>query len=321
MLRFMSASCAINRRERVFDFADDDNKRELIMRIGLQLPFFNFAGGTAQIGATLKRIAQTADTGGFYSLWVMDHFFQMEMMGSAELNMLESYSTLSYLAAATERVKLGAMVTGVIYRYPGLLIKTVSTLDVLSGGRAYLGIGAAWYEREARGLGVPYPETKERFEQLEETLQIAHQMWAEQIAPFDGKHYHLNETLNHPQPLSQPHPPILIGGVGEKKTLRFVAQYGDACNLFAQMGTDVLREKLAVLKQHCDDLGRPYEQIEKTTLETVTLSKTTPTAVIAHLRELADLGVQHAIFNMPDVETITPLDTFVREIIPAVKDF
>ena len=184
-----------------------------------------------------------------------------------------------------------------------------------------MGIGAAWYEREARGLGVPYPDTKERFELLEETLQIAHQMWAEQIAPFDGKHYHLTETLNHPQPLSQPHPPILIGGVGEKKTLRFVAQYGDACNLFAQIGTNALREKLAVLKQHCDDLGRPYEQIEKTTLETVNLAQTNPVAVIAHLRELADLGIQHAIFNMPDVETITPLDTFIREIIPAVRDF
>jgi len=291
------------------------------MRIGLQLPFFNFAGGTAAIASTLKRIATTADAGGFYSIWVMDHFFQMERLGSAELDMLESYSTLSYLAAVTDHIKLGAMVTGVIYRHPGILVKTVSTLDVLSGGRAYLGIGAAWYEREALGLGVPYPATKERFEQLEETLQIAHQMWAETIAPFDGKHYHLRETLNHPQPLSQPHPPILVGGTGEKKTLRFVAQYADACNLFAQIGTEAIREKLAVLKQHCDELGRPYEQIEKTTLGTVNLAETSPTAIIAELRQLADLGIQHAIFNMPNVESITPLEIFAREIIPAVRDF
>jgi F420-dependent oxidoreductase-like protein len=291
------------------------------MRIGLQLPFFNFPGGTAEIGPTLKRIAQTADQGGFYSLWVMDHFFQMEMLGSAELNMLESYSTLSYLAAVTEKVKLGTMVTGVIYRHPGVLLKTVSTLDVLSGGRAYLGIGAAWYEREALGLGVPYPETTERFERLEETLQIAHQMWAEKIAPFDGKHYHLKETLNHPQPISQPHPPILIGGVGEKKTLRFVAQYADACNLFAQIGIDTMREKLTVLKQHCDDLGRPYEQIEKTSLDTVNLATTSPAEVLTKLRQLADIGIQQAIFNMPNAETITPLEVFAREIIPVVKDW
>jgi len=291
------------------------------MKIGLQLPFFNFSGVTTEIGPTLKRIAKAADEGGFYSLWVMDHFFQMERLGSAELNMLESYSTLSYLAAVTENVKLGTMVTGVIYRHPGVLIKTVSTLDVLSGGRAYLGIGAAWYEREALGLGVPYPETKERFERLEETLQIAHQMWSEKIAPFDGKHYHLKETLNHPQPISQPHPPILIGGMGEKKTLRFVAQYADACNLFAQMGIDVMREKLTVLKQHCDEIGRPFDQIEKTSLGTINLAQTSPSEVIAQLRQLADIGIQHAIFNMPNAEAITPLETFAREIIPAVKDF
>ena len=291
------------------------------MRIGLQLPYFDFSGGTAELGATLRRIAKTADQGGFYSIWVMDHFFQMERMGSAEMNMLESYSTLSHMAAVTEHVKLGTMVTGVIYRHPGILLKTVSTLDVLSGGRAYFGIGAAWYEREALGLGVPYPDTKERFERLEETLQIAKQMWAEKIGPFDGKHYHLKETLNHPQPISKPHPPILIGGMGEKKTLRFVAQYADACNLFAYGGAGALTEKLAILKAHCDDVGRPYEQIEKTSLGGVDLAQTTPTEVIAKLRELADIGITHAIFNMPNADTITPLEIFAREIIPAVKDF
>src|SRR6185437_3600761 len=171
---------------------------------------------------------------GFASIWVMDHFFQIAMMGAPEEPMLESYSTLSYLAGATKRVKLGTMVTGVVYRHPGILVKTVTTLDVLSGGRAYLGIGAAWNEQEARGLGVPFPALKERFERLEETLQIAHQMWSGDRSPYNGRYYQLTDPLNSPQPLTKPHPPIMIGGGGEQKTLRLVAQYGDACNLFAR---------------------------------------------------------------------------------------
>jgi F420-dependent oxidoreductase-like protein len=220
----------------------------------------------------------------------------------------------------TQRARLGTLVTGVVYRYPGILVKTVTTLDVLSGGRAYLGIGAAWNEREAQGLGVPFPPVKERFERLEEALQIAKQMWSGTVAPYQGKHYQLAETLNSPQALSKPHPPILIGGMGEQKTLRLVAQYADACNLFAHGGVELIRHKLAVLKRHCDAVGRPYDAIERTSLGTVNLGADGMTAsqVIEICRDLANAGIQQAIFNMPNVHQITPLDVFGREIIPAV---
>ena len=234
--------------------------------------------------------------------------------------MLEGYSALSYLAGVTKRARLGTLVTGVVYRYPGILVKTVTTLDVLSGGRAYLGIGAAWNEREARGLGVPFPPVKERFERLEEALQIAKQMWSGTVAPYHGKYYQLAETLNSPQALSKPHPPILIGGMGEQKTLRLVAQYADACNLFAHGGVELIRNKLAVLKRHCEAVGRPYDEIERTSLGTVNLSDDGMTAsqVIEICRDLAGVGIQQAIFNMPNVHAITPLEVFGREIIPAV---
>ncbi len=293
------------------------------MRIGLQVPSFTWPGGAVQIAPKLAEIAQIADEGGFYSLWVMDHFFQIDVIGPPENDMLESYSTLTWLAAKTKHVKLGTMVTGVIYRHPGLLVKTATTLDVLSGGRAYLGIGAGWFEREARGLGVPFPPMKERFERLEEALQITHQMWAGKVDTFNGTHYQLAETLCVPQPLSKPHPPILIGGLGEQKTLRMVAQYADACNLFDQIGWDNIQHKLDVLKGHCEALKRDYATIEKSSLGTVHLAPGQMSAadVIAHCRKLADLGIQHAIFNMPNVETITPLETFAKEIIPAVAGF
>ena len=296
------------------------------MRIGLQVPNFTWPGGPARIAPTLAEIARAADAAGFASLWVMDHFFQIGSrdramgLGPAEDEMLEGYSTLAYLAGLTQRVQLGTLVTGVIYRYPGLLVKTVTTLDVLSGGRAYMGIGAGWFEREAKGLGVPFPPLAERFERLEEALQIAKQMWSDNNGPFEGRCYQLAETLCNPQPLHKPHPPILIGGGGEQKTLRLVAQYGDACNLFARIGTDALRGKLDVLRRHCDTVGRPYGEIEKTTLDTVFLGAGGQSArdVIAQCEALAALGVQHAIFNMPNVQEITPLETFGREIIPAV---
>src|ERR671933_1045713 len=202
------------------------------MRIGLQIPRFTWPEGDGGIGPKLAEIGSTADEAGFASLWVMDHFFQIGVIGGPEEPMLEGYSALSYLAGVTERAKLGTLVTGVHYRYPGILVKTVTTLDVLSGGRAYLGIGAGWFEREAKGLGVPFPTVSERFERLEETLQIARQMWSGEVAPYRGKHYHLAETLNSPQALTKPHPPIMIGGMGEKKTLRLVAQHPDPRNLF-----------------------------------------------------------------------------------------
>ena len=208
----------------------------------------------------------------------MDHFFQIGGrdrsigLGPAEDEMLEGYSTLSHLAALTRTPRLGTLVTGVVYRHPGVLIKTVTTLDVLSGGRAYLGIGAAWNEREAKGLGIPFPPLRERFERLEETLQIAKHLWSGNPAPFEGRHYHLAEPISSPQPLTRPHPPILIGGSGEKKTLRLVAQYGDACNLFSGRGAAAIQAKLDVLKRHCEDVGRDYATIEKTTLGTVQLA-------------------------------------------------
>ena len=296
------------------------------MKIGLQIPNFTWPGGPQGIGPKLAEIARAADEAGFASIWVMDHFFQIGSpdrrmgLGPAEDEMLEGYSTLAYLSGVTKKARLGTLVTGVIYRHPGILVKTVTTLDVLSGGRAYLGIGAAWNEREAKGLGVPFPPISERFERLEEALQIAKQMWSGDRGPYNGKYYQLAETLNSPQPLSQPHPPILIGGSGEKKTLRLVAQYADACNLFAQVGIDVVRGKLDVLKRHCDTVGRDYNEIEKTTLASAYLAPGQMSAsdVIGQCRALAGLGIQQAIFNMPNVHEITPLETFGREIIPVV---
>ena len=292
------------------------------MRIGLQIPRFTWPGGASGIGPRLAEIGRTADEAGFASLWVMDHFFQIGGVGEPEEPMLEGYSALSYLAGVTQRAKLGTLVTGVHYRYPGILVKTVTTLDVLSGGRAYLGIGAGWNERESLGLGVPFPSTGERFERLQETLQIANQMWSGEVEPYHGKHYRLEETLNSPQALSRPHPPIMIGGMGEKKTLRLVARYADACNLFAYGGADLIRHKLDVLKGHCEDIGRDYEEIERTALASVNLAadKMSARDVIEMCRDLGGAGVEHLIFNMPNVHEIRPLETFGEEIIPAVAE-
>jgi len=299
------------------------------MKIGLQVPNFTWPGGPKEIRNILADIAGTADEAGFYSLWVMDHFFQIGRpnnpggLGPAEDEMLEGYSTLSYLAGLTQNVTLGTLVTGVVYRHPGILIKTVTTLDILSGGRAWLGIGAAWNERESRSLGVPFPPVKVRFEQLEETLQIAKQMWSDNAGPYNGKQFQLAETLCHPQPLSKPYPPIMIGGTGEKKTLRLVAQYADACNLFAGMGLETLQHKFDILKQHCEAVGRDYAVIEKTTLGTAYLAEgqMSVSDIVENCRSLASIGVQHAIFNMPNVHEITPLEIFGREIIPVVAEF
>ena len=290
------------------------------MRIGIQIPSFTWPGGAGAIRGKLAEIARAAEEAGFYSVWVMDHFFQIPIVGPTEQEMLEGYSALSYLAAITERVKLGTLVTGVTYRHPGVLAKTVTTLDVLSGGRAYLGIGAAWFDREHAGLGVPFPPLKERFERLEEALQIVKQFWSGAARPYEGRHYQLAETLSSPPQLAQPHPPIMIGGIGEKKTLRLVAQYADACNLFAFIGRDALRHKLDVLKRHCEDARRPYEEIEKTVLGTVRLDKQSPADVVVKCRELAALGIQHVIYSFPDVHEIAPLRIFGKEVIPAVAE-
>jgi F420-dependent oxidoreductase-like protein len=286
------------------------------MRIGLQIPNFTYPA-THPVASTLKSLVQLADQGGFYSLWVMDHFFQIEYIGPAEWDMLEGYSTLSYFAALTQRVKLGTMVTGIVYRHPGLLVKTVTTLDTLSGGRAYLGIGAAWFEREARALGVPFPSLKTRFEQLEETLLIARQMWSPDNGPFQGRHYQLAETMCVPQPLSGPHPPILIGGGGERRTLRLVAQYGDACNFFLFLGPDALRAKFDILKRHCDAVRRPYAEIERTGLGTIRADMSSREA-IETCRQAASAGFQHLIFNFENIHEVKPLERFVREVLPEV---
>jgi F420-dependent oxidoreductase-like protein len=290
------------------------------LKIGLQVFKFDWEGSPSNIGAKFAEIAQTADEQGFASLWVMDHYFQMEMVGDPSEPMLEAYTTLGYAAGVTKNIKLGTLVTGVNYRHPGFLVKAVTTLDVLSGGRAYLGIGAGWYEREAHGLGFPYPPLAERFERLEETLQIAHQMWSgEPVTPYNGTHYQLAEPINQPPAQSIPRPPIMIGGGGEKKTLRLVAQYGDACNLFVQMGMDVLQHKLNVLKGHCETVGRDYAEIEKTTLGTADLSQG-PGTVIETCRQLADMGIDHAIFNLMDYTDLSQLETFGTEVIPAVAE-
>jgi len=291
------------------------------MHIGLQIPSFKYPGGPAAIRPKLKEIVTTAEAAGFYSLWVMDHYYQIKgLFGEAYTDpMLESYTTLGYFAGLTEKAYLGVLVTGVIYRHPSVLLKMVNTLDILSGGRAYLGIGAAWYEDEAKGFGIPYPPTAERFEQLEDNLQLAHALWASDETAFAGKHFTAPAITNNPRPLSTPHPRIMIGGTGPKKTLRMVAQYGDACNIGDWVGAENMQKALDDLKGHCEALGRDYATVEKTSLGTVHLSgDDTVASIISRIEGLAAMGFTHAIFNMPDVYKITPLETFGKEIIPAV---
>jgi alkanesulfonate monooxygenase len=286
------------------------------MRLGLHVPDFTWPGGPATLADDLRSVAVAAEDAGFARLSVMDHVWQIQVVGPPENDMLEAYTTLGFLAAHTSRVELLAWVSAVVYREPGLLAKCVTTLDVLSQGRAMLGIGAAWNEDESRGLGLPFPPTAERFERLEEALQICKQMWADSEEPYEGKHYTLARTLNVPQPLRRPHPPILIGGGGERKTLRLVAQYADACNLFA--GPD-LERKLDVLRQHCADVGRDYDEIEKTVMMPMDPGAAGEHVddILGRLEHLAALGVEHVHGRLPNVSTITPLEIFGEQIIPA----
>ena len=276
------------------------------MRCGLQVSSFSWPDAPASIGPTFRRVAQNAEGAGLASLWVMDHFFQIEMIGPPEAEMLEGYTALAYAAAATERIELGTLVTGVTYRHPGLLAKTVTTLDVLSGGRAWLGIGAAWNEEEHRGLGVPYPAVSERFERLEETLQITRRMFDGDESAYAGEHYTLERPLNVPPPLRRT--PILVGGSGPKKTLRLVAKYADACNLF-DAGPEAMADRLAILRGHCDDVGRDPGQIEVTALSRLTLGRSGGTSArgeqvrsvdeaVEHYGALAEVGLDHAILSM-----------------------
>ena len=280
------------------------------MRLGIQIPDFTYPGGPTTLGADLARIATAADEGGFDVVAVMDHFWQLDMIGPPEREMLEGWSTLAFLAGQTSRVNLLTLVTGVIYREPGLLAKTVSTLDVLSGGRAMLGIGAAWNEQESVGLGFRFPPIAERFERLEETLQIVKQMWSGSDAPYDGKHYQLGRTLNSPQPLRTP--PIMIGGGGEKKTLRLVAEYADLCNLFN--GPD-LAHKLQVLRDHCDAIGRDYDSVEKSAYYIFDTSQGTA-KIVDDLGQLGAMGFTLVLGAVGDVHTITPIELIASEVIP-----
>jgi F420-dependent oxidoreductase-like protein len=294
------------------------------MRLGLQVPRFTWPDAPASIGPTFRRIAQDADTSGLASFWVMDHFFQISMVGAPEEPMLEGYTALAHAAAVTERITLGTMVTGVTYRHPGLLVKTVTTLDVLSGGRAWLGIGAAWNQEEHDGLGVPFPALKERFERLEETLQIAHRMWSGDQSPIDGAHYSLARPLNSPAAISTPHPKVLVGGTGEKKTLRFVAKYADACNIF-EMDLPGIVHKLEVLQQHCSDEGRDYADITRTTLGVLALGdgpeQMSVDQAVERFGRLAEIGVDEALFSLPDVHVPGRFDAvadLVRQVAPLV---
>lgn len=302
------------------------------MRLGLQVPSFTWPNGQNELGDTFGLITQRAERAGLYSFWVMDHHFQIEIWGPAENEMLEGWSTLAFAAGRTNHIRLGTMVTGVTYRHPAILVKTATTLDVLSHGRAYLGVGAAWNEQEHRGLGVPFPPMKERFERLEEALQIIHQMWSGDEKLYEGTYYHLERPLNSPQPVQKPHPPILIGGSGERKTLRLVAQYGDACNLIvhpygsvARPSKDELQRKLNILRHHCQSIGRPYEEIEKTTLDSMRITRDgrngtiSPQQAIENFAELASLGIDQAIFSMPNVSELEPFDVLATDIIPEVQ--
>jgi F420-dependent oxidoreductase-like protein len=287
------------------------------VKIGLQIPDFTTPDGPSHLATDLATVVRTADEGGFEFIAVMDHFFQIQAVGPAEHEMLEAYTTLGYLAAITSRAKLVTLVTGAIYRHPGILAKIVTTLDVLSGGRAWLGIGAAWNEEESRGLGIPFPPVAERFERLEETLQICLQMWRGDESPYHGRHYSLDRPMNSPQSLTRPHPPIMIGGGGEKKTLRYVAKYGDACNLFP--GPDLAR-KLDVLRAHCDAEGRDYDEITKTCYFVFDVGAKGEKAaeVVDRLGHLSELGFDVAMGGVANVWQVTPIEVLAAEVIPAV---
>jgi F420-dependent oxidoreductase-like protein len=281
---------------------------------------FTWPGGPSRIASDLTRVAEAAEAQGFTKLSVMDHVWQIFSIGEPEREMLEAYTTLGYLAARTERINLLAWVTAAVYRAPGLLAKAVTTLDVLSGGRAWLGIGAAWFDGEARGLGLEFPPTAERFERLEEALEICLQMWSDDDGPYEGRHYRLERTLNSPQPLTRPHPPIMIGGAGERKTLRLVARYAQACNLIP--GPDLPR-KLDVLRRHCDEVGRDYDEIQKTVIGPLDPGPDGAKVdeLLSAMREVAALGVTHWHGSVPDVASITPLEVLGRRVVPAAAEF
>lgn len=283
------------------------------MQLDLHVPRFTWSGGNSAIGPTFTSLAQMADAIGLRTLSVMDHWFQMDMMWPAEEPMLEGYSALSFAAAKTERLRFRLLVGGVTYRHPGLLAKTVTTLDVLSQGRAELGLGAAWYEREHRGLGVPFPPLRERYERLEETIQICFQMWSDNNGPYDGTHYRLSETLCSPQPVSKPRPRLLIGGGGERKTLRLVAQYADACNFIGD--AEIVKHKVDVLHRHCSEVGRDPEAIEVTALMAIA-DDATPETILREVEAFSVAGVDAVVIRATGPEPIRWLEETWGPVVP-----
>ena len=297
------------------------------MKLGLQISSFTWSGGDAAIADTFASIVRAADEAGFDSIWVMDHFLQIRGVGRPDEPMLEGFTTLGYAAALVKRARLGLMVGGIHYRQAGLWVKAGTTLDVLSGGRSYFGIGAAWNEDESRAWGFPMPPLRTRFEMLEETLELAHQAWSGEQGKreaFDGRHYQATDPLNAPQALSRPRPPILIGGGGERRTLKLVARYADACNVF---GTDIaqLRHKYEVLRGHCESVGRDYAEIEKSFLTSVSITpdgagrSLTPAAMVDRLGRTAEAGAQHAIVGVSGVEDLSKIELIGRTVIPQLR--
>jgi F420-dependent oxidoreductase-like protein len=295
------------------------------VRLSISMANHSWPGGAEAIGPRVSRLVRHVDQTGIDTLWAMDHMFQIEINGPATEPLLEAYALLGFVAGQTERVRIGALVTAVSYRPPGLLLKHLTSLDVLTGGRVWLGIGAAWHDEEARAFGLPFPSLAERYERLEETLQIAHHIWSGDAGPFEGSHYRLENPFTNPNTVQRPHPPILIGGSGERKTLRLVARYADACNLFDVPegveiagivgGKDGLRRKLDVLRGHCEDVGRPYGEIEKTVVTSLDLGPggMSPAQVVDHLGGLAGVGLEHAI-----VEGKRPWDDDTLEVIAGI---
>ncbi len=284
------------------------------MQLGVHYAGFTHPDWQTTLEDRLTETAVVADQGGVSLLTVMDHWFQMENLGGPEQPMLEGYTTLGYLAAVTERVRLSLLVTGVTYRHPGLLAKTVTTLDRLSRGRAMLGIGAAWYEREHAGLGVPFPSTSERFERLEEALQVCLQMWSDDDGPYHGQHYQLAETVNVPPPYSRPHPPVLVGGSGERKTLKLVAQHAQMCNLFAE-SHDVVAHKLDVLRGHCDTLGTDYDGIEKSII-VMDDAAGAPDVFLADMERYAALGIDTVCVAPGGEDPVAWTTSVVEQVVP-----
>jgi F420-dependent oxidoreductase-like protein len=293
--------------------------------LGLHVIRFDWPGSPDTVAEVLARVARTADDAGFTLLSVMDHYFQIGVAGPPEDPMLEGYLAALHMANATSRARVGVLASGVHYRHPGLLVKIVTTLDVLSDGRAFFGIGAGWNEEESRGLGVPVPPRAERFERLEETLRLAHQMWRDDDAPFAGVHYQAERPLNHPQPLSRPRPPIMVAGGGERKTLRLVAEYADACNVFlGGRGSPAERaaaagDKYDVLRRHCDELGRPYQEIRRTALTSLPMGGGMSTRdVLALCRAAADVGVQELVVMLDEPHELGHLEALGTEVVPVV---